>query len=150
MKVTPEIKKYIYDNNTLSSRALASLIESKFNIKIGHVTIDGHLQKARADAQANNSAKVEAVRSAVLDDAQRYAGKYLDILDKDIDAWKKLLKSGTQTFPDGRTIRIENVKDRHAASQAIHKSISTVIEFAKPTPEGKETRFMWLKDVPDD
>jgi hypothetical protein len=68
MKVTPEIKKYIYDNNTLSSRALASLIESKFNIKIGHVTIDSHLQKARADAQANNSAKVEAVRSAVLDE----------------------------------------------------------------------------------
>lgn len=58
MKVTPEIKKYIYINNTLSSRALAGLIESKFNIKIGHVTVDAHLQKARADAQANNSAKV--------------------------------------------------------------------------------------------
>jgi hypothetical protein len=39
MKVTPEIKKYIYDNNTLSSRALAGSIESKFNIKIGHVTL---------------------------------------------------------------------------------------------------------------
>ena len=59
------------------------------------MTTDAHPQKARADAQANNSAKVEAVRSTVLDDAQRYAGKYLDILDKDIDAWKKLLESGT-------------------------------------------------------
>jgi hypothetical protein len=68
-------QKYIYDNNTLSSRALASLIESKFNIKIWHLTIDAHLQKARADEQANNGAKVEAVRSAVLDDTQRYAGK---------------------------------------------------------------------------
>jgi len=95
MKATPEIKKYIYNNNTISSRALAGLIESKFNIKIGQVTMDAHLQKARADAQANNSAKVKAVRSAVLDDAQRYAGKFLDILDKDIDAWKKLLESGT-------------------------------------------------------
>ena len=79
-------QKYIYDNNTLSSRALASLIESTFNIKIWHVTVDAHLQKARADAQANNNAKVEVVRSAVLDDAQRYAGKYLDILDKNIAA----------------------------------------------------------------
>jgi len=39
--------------------------------------------------------KVKAVRSAVLGDAQRYARKHLDILDKDIDAWKKLLESGT-------------------------------------------------------
>jgi hypothetical protein len=135
MKITPELKKFIEDNNTLSSRALAGLIESKFNVKITHAGIEKHLTKARADAQANNSAKVEAVRAAVLDDAQRYAGKYLTILDKEIDAWSTLLANA-------QNVAIEDVKGRAAASQALQKCISMVLEFAKPS-EGPTPNESW-------
>ncbi len=135
MKITPELKKFIEDNNTLSSRALAGLIESDFNIKISHVSIEKVLTKARASAQATNNAKVEAVRAAVLDDAQRYAGKYLTILDKEIDAWDKLLA-------DAKDVHIEDVKGRAAASQALQKCISMVLEFAKPS-EGPSQNESW-------
>ena len=149
MKITPELKKFIEDNNTLSSRALAGLIGSNFNIKITHAGIEKHLTKARAAAQATNSAKVEAVRAAVLDDAQRYAGKYLAILDREIDAWDLLLANA----PD---VPIDDVKGRAVASQALQKCISMVLEFAKPSegPQPNEswadTRLAILRAVDDD
>jgi hypothetical protein len=135
MKITPEIKKFIEDNNTLSSRALAGLIESDFNIKISHVSIEKVLAKARASALATNNAKVEAVRAAVLDDAQRYAGKYLAILDREIATWDKLLA-------DAKDVPIEDVKGRAVASQALQKCIGMVLEFAKPS-EGPSPNESW-------
>jgi len=138
MKITPEIKRFIYDNSTLTSRALSGLIEQKFQIKVSYVSVDAVLQKARADKASDNNAKVEAVREAVLDDAQRYAGKYLDILDREIDAWDNLLTTGIQTFPkkegepEAAEIYIKDVKDRSTASQSLQKCIGMVLEFAKP------------------
>ncbi len=149
-KINPEIKKFIYDNSTLSDTALSGLIEQKFGIKVSDRAIDPYLKKSRAEKEANNAAKVEAVRSKILDDADAYAGKYLKILDEEIESWRTLLKEGVLKFPDKTEIRISDIKDRQAASQAMHKYISTVIEFVKPSPEKKEVRFQWLKDVPDD
>jgi len=149
-KVTPEIERFIQDNHTLNSTALSGLIEKKFGLKITYRAIDPYLDKARSDAESANAAKVEAVRAKILDDADAYAAKYLKILDEEIDAWGKLLKEGVFEFPDGRKIRIEEVKDRQAASQSMHKYIGSVIEFVKPGTGGKEVRFQWLKDVPED
>jgi hypothetical protein len=134
-KITPEIKKFIESNCTLSDTALSGLIEKNFNIKITARAIDPHLQKARSATQATNNAKVEAVRAAVLDDAQRYAGKYLAILDKEIEAWDKLLT-------DAKDVPIEDVKGRAVASQALQKCISMVLEFAKPS-EGPSPNESW-------
>jgi hypothetical protein len=125
MKVTPEIKKFIEDNNTLSSRTLSGLIESKFNIKITHAGIEKHLTKARAEAQANNSAKVEAVRSKILDDADKWANKYLKYLDEEVES----LKAIADAAPD---VKIENARDRAAISQSLQKGLSMVLNFVKP------------------
>lgn len=150
MKITPEIKKFIANNTSLSSRDLSSQIAEKFHVDVSYRAIEPHLKAARLEAEASNAAKVEAVRAKILDDADAYAGKYLKILDDEIDAWVKLLKEGVYTFPDGKQIRIEDIKDRQAASQSMHKYIGSVIEFAKPASDKKEIRFQWLKDVPED
>lgn len=131
-KINQEIKKFIYDNSTLSDTALSGLIEQKFGIKVSDRAIDPYLIKARAEKEANNAAKIEAVRSKILDDADAYAGKYLKILDEEIDSWRTLLKEGIIIFPSGEKILICDIKDRQAASQTMHKYISTVIEFVKP------------------
>jgi inorganic pyrophosphatase len=130
MKITPEIKKFIYDNKSLSGRKLSALIETKFNIKISYVSIEPHLQKARIEAEAENIAKIEAIRSKILGDADTYAAKYLKILDEEIDAWYEILKAS-------RDIKIEDIKDRQAASQTLQKYINSIIEFAKP-PEKQD------------
>jgi len=135
MKLTPEIKKFIEDNNNLSARALSGLIESNFGIKISHVSIAEYLQKARAEAQANNNAKVEAVRSKILDDADRWANKYLKYLDEEVESLKAIKESGQQKFvAEGkeRIIEIADIKDRISISQALHKYLTTVVEFVKP------------------
>jgi hypothetical protein len=150
MKITPEIKKFIATNTSLSSRDIAPLVAKNFGVNVSYRAIEPHLKAARQEVEASNAAKVEAVRAKILDDADAYAAKYLKILDEEIDAWGKLLKEGVFEFPDGRKIRIEEVKDRQAASQSMHKYIGSVIEFVKPGTGGKEVRFQWLKDVPED
>jgi len=140
-KITPKIRQFITDNRTTASRPLSNLIWDKFQIRISYVTVQKVLDEARAEKAQENEAKVEAVRSAVLDDANRYAGKYLAILDREIDAWDKLITSGKQTFPlsegetEPREIIVEGVKDRATASQSLQKCISSVLEFAKPPME---------------
>lgn len=140
-KITPEVEKFIADNHLMTCRALVNLIEDQFKIKVTYKTVNNYQEEARAQATSINSAKVEAVRSAVLDDANRYAGKYLAILDREIDAWDKLITSGKQVFPlaegetEPREIIVEGVKDRATASQSLQKCISSVLEFAKPPME---------------
>ena len=139
MKLTPEIKRFIEDNNRLNARALSGLIESKFKIKISHVSIAKHLQKARSDAQASNAAKIEAVRSKILDDADEWANKYLRYLDEEVESLRKLKDSGKLTYiiegAANRTVEVTDIKDRMAISQTLHKYLTTVIEFVKPNSE---------------
>jgi hypothetical protein len=132
MKITPEINKFIEDNNKLSARALSGLIEQKFNLKVSHKGIEPYLQKARADAQANNSAKIEAVRAKILGDADEWANKYLQYHDEEVEALRNLKLTGKQVFEDKREIKIEDIKDRISVSQALHKHLTTIIEFVKP------------------
>jgi hypothetical protein len=134
-KVTPEIERFIQDNHTLNSTALSGIIEKKFGLKITYRAIDPYLDKARSDAELANAAKVEAVRSQILDDADRWANNYLKYLDEEVDALRALKESGKLTFgKDGetRTIEIKDIKDRMAVSQTLHKHLITVIEFVKP------------------
>ena len=135
VKVTPAIESFISDNHTLTCRALVGLIEKKFQIKITFKTVNNYLEKARSDAAAKNNAKVEAVRSKILDDADQWANKYLQYLDEEVEALRALKESGETKFKTGefeRTIVIEDIKDRIAISQALHKHLITVIEFVKP------------------
>ena len=140
-KITPEIEKFITANRTLSGEAIKDLISKKFKIVVTSRSVELYLVKVRAEAEADNAAKVEAVRAEVLGDAQRYVRPYLDILDREIKAWDALIVSGRQVFPkaddekEAREIVIENVKDRSTASQSLQKCISSVLEFAKPPME---------------
>jgi hypothetical protein len=152
-KITPEIEKFIADNHLMTCRSLVALIEEKFKIKVTFKTVNNHLEAARADATSKNNAQVEAVRSAVLGDADLYAEKYLKYLDEEIEAWKSLLKDGKQIFPDGSNIQIKSVKGRSEASLALHKYIVSIIDFAKPASsvnvtvhEDLKTRMAKYKD----
>jgi hypothetical protein len=154
MKITPEIKRFIEDNNSLSSRSLSTLIAEKFEVDVTYRAIEPHLKASRAESEASNAAKVEAVRAKILDDADAYAGKYLKILDEEIEAWRTLLRDGVLYFPANgngvkEKIQICDIKDRQAASQSMHKYISTVIEFVKPGSD-RSAKMGWLKDVPED
>jgi hypothetical protein len=131
-KVTPEIERFIQSNCKLTSTALSGLIENKFDIKISYRAIDPYLKRFLSEAEAENNAKVEAVRSKILGDADAYAEKYLRYMDEEIEEWKKILKEGKQTFPDGRKIEVKTVKARSEASTSLHKFIISIIEFAKP------------------
>lgn len=132
-KVTPEIERFIQSNCKLTSTALAGLIGQKFDIQISYRAIDPYLERFRAAAEAENNARVEAVRSAILEDADKYAGKYLSYLDEEIEAWKAILTTGQQTFPDGEKIKIKSIKARSEASQTMLKLIESITEFAKPS-----------------
>lgn len=134
-KVTPEIEKFIFANRALSGGALRDLIAKKFKLALTTRSIERYLAKARAEATANNAAKVESVRSKILDDADQWANKYLQYLDEEVEALRALKESGETKFKSGefeRTIVIEDIKDRIAISQALHKHLITVIEFVKP------------------
>ena len=136
VKVTPEIEAFITDNHTLTCRALVGLIENKFKIKITFKTVNNYLEKARAENASKNSAKIEAVRSKILDDADQWANKYLKYLDEEVECLRSLKETGQQTFKIGeesvRILEITDIKDRIAVSQTLHKYLSTVIEFVKP------------------
>lgn len=134
-KVTPEIEKFIFANRALSGGALKDQISKKFKIVITTRSIERYLAKARAEATANNAARVEAVRAKILDDADQWANKYLQYLDEEVEALRKLKESGEMKFKTGeveRIIAIEDIKDRIAISQSLHKHLITVIEFVKP------------------
>jgi len=128
-KITLEIKKFIESNCTLTDTALSGLIEKEFNVKVTPRTIDPYLQQARSDAQSRNGAKIEAVRSKILDDADKWANKYLQYTDDEIESLRKLIKESEE---GDEPIALETARDRLAASAALHKMLSTIIDFVKP------------------
>ena len=129
------------------------IIESTFGVTLTHKAIEPHLSKARLGVQAGNAAKVAAIQAEVLSNEKRYVDRYLDFLDKEIEAWNKLLETGVQVFPkrdnevEPREITINDIKDRAAASQNLLKCINSVLDFVKPQPEsGAKAKFEWLKE----
>lgn len=130
MKITPAIKQFIEDNNSLSSRTLATLILEKFNVIVTYHAIEPHLQAARLEVEATNAAKVEAVRAKVLDDAGKWANKYLKYLDEEVENLKAIADAATD-------IKIENSRDRAAISQSLQKGLSMVLDFVKPETDIK-------------
>jgi hypothetical protein len=128
-KITPEIEKFIKLNRALSGSTLKDLIAKKFKIVVTSRSVELYLAKARAEAESDNSAKVEAVREKILDDADKWANKYLQYLDDETESLRKLIEDAEKgTNP----IKLETAKDRLAASAALHKMLSTIIEFVKP------------------
>jgi hypothetical protein len=128
------MEEFIYDNNTLSDSAIVELLDKRFNIKISLPTAFRYLEKARAEAKMVNSAKIEAVREQVLDNANIYAAKYLGMLDQDIEAWNTLLKGGTLETATA-TLSIENIKDRNSAAASMQKGIGMILQFVAPVGE---------------
>jgi len=125
MKITPVIKQFIIDNNSLSSRTLSQLILEKFNVKITARAVDPHLMAARREVEAENAAKVEAVRAKVLDESGKWASKYLQYLDEEVENLKAIADAATDT-------KIENARDRATVSMALQKGLSMVLDFVKP------------------
>jgi hypothetical protein len=130
IKITPKIRQYISDNRTIASRPLVNLIWVKFQVKISYVTIQKALDEIRAEKKQENEAKVEAVRSKILDDADKWANKYLQYLDDETESLRKLIKDAEV---GDNPIKLETAKDRLSASAALHKMLSTIIEFVKPS-----------------
>lgn len=128
-KITPEVEAFIFGNRSLSGSALKDLIAKKFDIQVTTRSVELYLARARAEAAANNAAKVDAVRSKILDDADKWANKYLQYTDDEIESIRKLIKDAEE---GDNPIRLETAKDRLAASAALHKMLSTIIEFVKP------------------
>jgi hypothetical protein len=127
-KVTPAIEKFVHSNCTLTSNVLSGLIEKRFKIKITSKALEPYIARARAESIAVNDAKVEAVRAQILGDGGLQAGKYLKYLDENIEALNILLKSAD-------CVKIETARDYVAVSQALLKSLSTVLEFVKPSTD---------------
>lgn len=148
-KITPEIEAFIFGNRALSGSSLKDLIGQKFGIQVTTRSVELYLARARAEAAADNAAKVEAVRSKILGDADVYAEKYLRYMDEEIEEWKKILKDGKQTFPDGRKIEIKSIKARSDASAAMHKFITSIIEFAKPPEKNPNININIPESLPE-
>ena len=126
-KVTPEIEKFIFDNCALSGPALSGLIFKEFNIKISQPAIVPYLQRFRAEKEATNNAKVEAVRGKILEEADNWANKYLRYLDEEIENLRALSL-------EAKDLKVETVRDRAALSQSLQKGLSMVLDFVKPEP----------------
>lgn len=142
IKITPKIRQYISDNRTIASRPLAELIWTKFQVRVSYVTVQKALDEVRAEKQQENEAKVEAVRSKILDDADKWANKYLQYTDEEIESLRKLIK----TSEEGENpVALETARDRLAASTALHKMLSTIIDFVKP----EETTNVNISIKPD-
>jgi hypothetical protein len=124
-KVTPEMERFIRSNCKLTSTALSGLIEKKFKIKISDRALDPYLTRFRSEADAANNAKVEAVREKILDDADKFANKYLKYLDDEIESLHALLEKN-------KDVKIESAKDRATISHALNQHLRTIIEFVKP------------------
>ena len=130
-KVTPAIEKFVQNNCTLPPNVLVGLIDKEFSLKITSRAIYPYLQRARAESIAVNDAKVEAVRARILGDGGLQAGKYLKYLDENIESLNLILKSANG-------IKIETTRDYVAVSQALLRSLSTVLGFVKPSPSFRE------------
>ncbi|MHC1687986.1 MAG: hypothetical protein AB9879_09805 [Methanothrix sp.] len=128
-KITPEIEKFIFLNRALSGGALRDLIAKKFKIVVTTRSVELHLAKARAAASADNAAKVEAVRAKILDGADEWANRYLRYVDDEIKSIRALIEESER---GEKKIKLETAKDRMAASQALHRMLSTIIDFVKP------------------
>jgi len=128
-KITPKIRQYISDNRTVSSRALSTLIWTKFQVRVSYVTVQKALDEIRAETKQENEAKVEAVRSKILDDADKWANKYLQYTDDEIESLRKLIKASEG---GDEPVALETARDRLAASQALQRMLSTIINFVKP------------------
>jgi hypothetical protein len=126
-KVTPEMEKFIQDNCTLSPDAVSSLILKKFKIKITGRALAPHVKAARAEAEAVNNAKIQALRAEILDHPDKWANKYLQYLNDEVEALRLLIDNA-----DADGIQIKSSKDRIAISQAFLKSLCTVLDFVKP------------------
>lgn len=135
-KITPEIEKYIAANRALSGGALKDLIAKKFKIVVTSRSVELYLAKARAEAESDNAAKVEAVRSKILYDADRWANKYLQYTDDEIESLRKLIKASEE---GEHPVALETARDRLAASTALHKMLSTIIDFVKPEEKANVT-----------
>lgn len=136
VKITPKIRQFIADNRTIASRPLVNLIWAKFQVKISYVTIQKALDEIRAEKVQENEAKVEAVRAKILDDADKWANKYLQYTDEEIESLRKLIKASE----DGdNPVCLETARDRLAASTALHKMLSTIIDFVKPEEKANVT-----------
>jgi hypothetical protein len=140
--VTPEMEAFIQDNNCLSDSAIVELLEKNFNIKISLPTAFRYLEKARANAAAINSSKVEAVREQVLDNANIYAAKYLRMIDDEIVALDKILKTGSIAFDKSGEesdapgcLNLDTIKDRVAVSQSLQKAVSMILQFVAPAAD---------------
>ena len=123
-KITPAIERFIQSNCTLTPEALSALILKKFKIQITSRALYPHVDKARAETAANNDAKVEAIRAQILNTGDLRAEKYLKYLDENVEALNGFLKGATG-------LKIESMKDYVATSQALLKSLSTVLDFVK-------------------
>lgn len=84
-----------------------------------------HIRQARADREAKNNAKIEAVREKIIDDADKWASKYLRYLDEEIENLKILLDKS-------KDVPIKTARDRAAISQSFQKSLSLILDFVKP------------------
>ncbi|HWQ20090.1 MAG TPA: hypothetical protein VN455_09970, partial [Methanotrichaceae archaeon] len=128
-KITPEIEAFIRSNCTLTSTALSAILLDKFGLVISYRAIDPYLDKYRSEATSKNAAKIEAVRSKILDDADKWANKYLRYLDEETESLRTLIAESNEG--PGK-VKLETAKDRLAASQALHRMLSTIIDFVKP------------------
>jgi hypothetical protein len=105
------------------------MIWDKFQVRVSYVTVQKVLEEARAEQEQENNAKVEAVRSKILDDADKWANKYLQYTDEEIESLRRLIKKSEE---GPNAITLETARDRVAASAALHKMLSTIIDFVKP------------------
>lgn len=128
-KVTPEISKFIQSNCKLTPNALSGLISKKFSIDITEQALRPHVERARAEAAADNNAKVEAVRAKILDGGDIRAEKYLKYLDDNVEALHNLILNAKE-------IKVEDVKDLVAVSNSLQKSLCAVLDFVKPAEKG--------------
>jgi hypothetical protein len=147
-KVTPAIIKFIEANKTLNSSQLAKLLEKKRKIKLSYKTIDPYLQAARAEEQSANDAKIEAIRTHLLDESEKWGDKWLRLMSDEIEALEKLIKDA-----DASGIKLENAKDRMAASQAVHRMLTLLTSFIKPKDDEINTQIninlSWADDDPN-
>lgn len=125
-KVTPAIERFIQSNCKLTPQAISGLIAKKFNVDISRVALIPYVERARAEAAADNNAKVEAVRAKILDSSDIRAEKYLKYLDDNVEKLHGLLINATE-------VKVEDIKDLVAVSNSLQKSLCAVLDFVKPT-----------------
>jgi hypothetical protein len=124
-KVTPEIKRFIADHLGMASRELSKAIFDAYKVQISYVSCASWLKSMRAEAAQENQAKVDALRSKVLSNADKFANEYLAISDQVIRELKLVLDNS-------KDLKVENVKDRMLVAQVLNKYLEMVIGFANP------------------